>query len=107
MKIFRFFKENISSIFLALIIIFFFATGRFNILKNRIDAFLCKDQGKVVSYIRFIDLETNHEVSFTKLKNKIVLINFWATWFPPCRFELKMCIKLKRHCNSCLKIYEL
>lgn len=45
------------------------------------------------------DIEGNI-VSLRALKGKVVFINFWATWCPPCREEMPTIQKLKTHFNG-------
>ncbi len=35
-------------------------------------------------------------LSLTALKGKVVLLNFWATWCPPCREEIPSLMKLNK-----------
>ncbi|HWR59184.1 MAG TPA: TlpA disulfide reductase family protein, partial [Thermodesulfovibrionales bacterium] len=37
---------------------------------------------------------TGRTVSLSSFKNKTVLVNFWATWCPPCRAEMPSLNKL-------------
>ncbi len=48
------------------------------------------DEGNVV----FLD-ESGKEVSLKSLKGKVVFINFWATWCPPCVREMPSINALK------------
>src|SRR5262249_27647042 len=42
--------------------------------------------------------------SMDQLKGKVVLVNFWATWCPPCRMEVPELIKLQEENRDRLQI---
>lgn len=50
---------------------------------------------ETVTEVSFIG-ENDQNVSLSSLKGKVVFINFWATWCPPCKEELPAINKLKQ-----------
>jgi len=42
----------------------------------------------------------NHPVTLSSLRGKVVLVNFWATWCPPCRKEMPALNDLYNHFKS-------
>ena len=45
--------------------------------------------------ISFVAMD-GKSVNLSSLKGKVVLLNFWATWCPPCREEIPSMMKLQK-----------
>jgi thiol-disulfide isomerase/thioredoxin len=39
---------------------------------------------------------TGEEFSSARLANKVAIVNFWATWCPPCRRELPILVEMQK-----------
>ena len=52
----------------------------------------------------FLD-ENNQPVELSSLRNKIVFINFWADWCPPCRAEMPSINSLYNELNNDPRYY--
>ncbi|MCT4665451.1 MAG: TlpA family protein disulfide reductase [Flavobacteriales bacterium] len=86
-------KSNL--IFIGIMALIFFTPLGFHVKKwtSRLLSFTPsildkEDQKTLKSYQWILVNEEGKQVSFEDSKGKVVLVNFWATWCPPCMAEL-------------------
>lgn len=46
--------------------------------------------------VSVVSVATGSHLKLSDLKGKVVLLNFWATWCPPCREEIPSMMKLDK-----------
>lgn len=51
-------------------------------------------ENKPAPDVSVVSLATGSPLKLSDLKGKVVLLNFWATWCPPCREEIPSMMKL-------------
>ena len=56
-----------------------------------------QDQNAAISLdqINLLDLDGNKQ-SLSQWQGKVLLVNFWATWCPPCREEIPVFLSLRK-----------
>ena len=58
------------------------------------------DTSKLASDFKAVDIISGKKVSLGDYKGKVIVLNFWATWCPPCVAEIPDLIKLNKAYKS-------
>ncbi|MCP4547978.1 MAG: TlpA family protein disulfide reductase [bacterium] len=69
-------------------------TGALLILSLALPAFALPAKGTKAPEIKLMALNGKEEITLSSLRGKVVYIDFWASWCPPCRKALPEIIAL-------------
>lgn len=96
MELKLFFKKNFSTILILVLVVFLLIpqTGTpIKVFLNRLIAF-SPSEINIDERVTILDFEwllvdlQGEKVNFNESKGKVTLVNFWATWCPPCIAEM-------------------
>ena len=68
-------------------------------LKEELENFELSIEKKNIADLKFKDDE-GKEISFSDFQDKVLLVNFWATWCAPCIKEMPSLDRLKKKINK-------
>ncbi len=86
-----------------LVFLFFLFFSNLSYSDNKNKQLLITDPKKIEPFL-VTDLN-DEENLISKTENKVLVINFWATWCPPCIKEIPHLLKLKQRFENQLEVY--